>query len=48
MIKKYNNRLKDFDKHEVTLKLACKLNILDFSQAPKGWQIQLIELSKKT
>ena len=46
LIEEYNGRFKDFEKHEMTLKLAFQPHVLDFSEAPEKFQMELIELSE--
>lgn len=46
LIEEYNRRFKDFEKHEITLKLAFQPHILDVSEAPEKFQMELIELSE--
>ncbi len=46
LIKEYDERFKDFEKHEITLKLAFQPHLLDFSEAPEEFQMELIELSE--
>ena len=46
LIEEYNGRFKDFEKHEMTLKLVFQPHVLDFSEAPEKFQMELIELSE--
>ena len=46
LIQNYNDRFKDFEKHENTLKLAFMPHLVDIPSAPANLQMELIELSE--
>ena len=46
LIQNYNERFKDFEKHENCLKLTFMPNLVDIPSAPANLKMELIELSK--
>lgn len=46
LIKEYNERFTDFEKYDLTLKLAFQFRLVNASQASKELQMELIELSE--
>ena len=46
LIQNYNERFKDFKKHEISLKLTFQSHIVDIPTAPANSQMELIELSE--
>lgn len=46
LIEEYNKRFNDFEKHNITLKLAFQLHLVDVSEAPEELQMELIEMSE--
>ena len=46
LIKKYNDKFKDFEKHNLSLQLAYQPHLVDVNQVPDRFQIELIELSE--
>eukprot|EP00106_Octopus_bimaculoides_P003263 XP_014770705.1 PREDICTED: general transcription factor II-I repeat domain-containing protein 2B-like [Octopus bimaculoides] len=45
-IEEYNKRFNDFEKHNITLKLAFQPHLVDLSEAPEELQMELIEMSE--
>ena len=46
LIQNYNEKFKDFEKHENFLKLTFMLHLVDILSAPANLRMELIELSK--
>ncbi|XP_066963246.1 general transcription factor II-I repeat domain-containing protein 2B-like [Macrobrachium rosenbergii] len=46
LIEEYNKRFNDFEKHNITLKLAFQPHLVDVSKAPEELQMELIEMSE--
>lgn len=46
LIEEYNKRFNDFEKHNITLKLAFQPHLVDVSEASEELQMELIEMSE--
>jgi len=46
VIEEYNDRFKDFEKHNLNLQLAYQPHLVDVNQVPDRFQMELIELSE--
>ena len=46
LIKEYNERFIDFERHDITLKLAFQPHLVDASKAPDYLQMKLIDISE--
>jgi len=46
LFEEYNDRFKDFEKHNLNLKLAYQPHLVDVNQVPDRFQMELIELSE--
>ena len=46
LIEEYNDRLKEFGKHNLSLQLAYQPHLVDVNQVPYRFQMELIELSE--
>ncbi|XP_076065292.1 EPM2A-interacting protein 1-like [Oratosquilla oratoria] len=46
LIEEYNRRFNDFEKHNITLKLAFQPHLVNVSEAPEELQMELIEMSE--
>ena len=46
LIEEYNDRIKDFEKHNLSLQLAHQSHLVDVNQVPDRFQMELIELSE--
>lgn len=46
LIEEYNKRFNDFEKHNITLKLAFQPHLVDVSEASEKLQMELIEMSE--
>ena len=46
LIQNYNERFKDFEKHENCLKLIFMPHLVDIASAPANWKMELIEFSE--
>jgi len=46
LIQNYNERFKDFEKHENSLKLTFMPHLVDIPSTPANLQMELIELSE--
>ena len=45
LIKQYNHRFKDFEKHNLSMQLAYQPHLVDVNLVPDRFQMKLIELS---
>ena len=46
LIEEYNDRFKDFEKHNLSLQMAHQPHLVDVNQVPDHFQMELIELSE--
>jgi len=46
LIEDYNERFKDFEKHNLSLQLAYQPHQVDVNQVPDRFQMELLELSE--
>ncbi|CAI9719384.1 Hypothetical predicted protein [Octopus vulgaris] len=46
LVEEYNKRFSDFEKHNITLKLAIQPHLVDVPKAPEKLQMELIEMSE--
>jgi len=46
LFEEYNDRFKDFEKHNLNLQLAYQPHLVDVNQVPDRFQMELIELSE--
>ena len=46
LIEEYNDRIKDFEKHNLSLQLAYQPYLVDLNQVSDCFQMELIELSE--
>ncbi|CAI9718140.1 Hypothetical predicted protein [Octopus vulgaris] len=46
LVEVYNKRFRDFENHNITLKLAFQPHLVDVAKAPEELQMELIKMSE--